>query len=132
MSNILVVEDDLSTRTNIEQLLKRSGYRVMTADSGEAGFLSAVENKPDLIISDIMMQGMDGYELLRKLLDEPQTQEIPLIFLSAKTDIYDINRGRNAGADDYVTKPYRAKDLLASVERQLNRTKFSNIQVRVI
>ncbi|MGE5352648.1 MAG: response regulator [Acidobacteriota bacterium] len=125
MAGILVVEDDLSTRSNLIQLLERSGYSVLSAQSAEIA-LEMMENEtPDLIISDIMMPGMDGYEFLRRVNGDNSPDHIPFIFLTARSEISDYRQGMLAGGDDYITKPFKAHDLLRSVEVRLKKKEKS-------
>lgn len=121
MADVLVVEDNFSTRHNIVNLLEKSGYKVFSAENGEdaLGFIGS--RTPDLIISDIMMPRMDGFELFRRVNSEDKNDHIPFIFLTAKTEISDYREGMLAGADDYITKPFKAKDILQSVETRLKK-----------
>lgn len=118
---ILLVEDDDSLRENIGTLLKEDGYNVFTASTAEEGVNLAKEKKLDLIISDIMLPGIDGHQFLDELLENNLAIDIPFIFLTAKTDIRDLRLGMERGADDYIFKPFRAEDLLHSVETRLKR-----------
>jgi DNA-binding response OmpR family regulator len=97
------------------------GYRVLTADDGEEGLNSALNNKPDLIILDIMLPKINGYEICRLLRKE--NLNMPIIMLTAKGEESDIVLGLNLGADDYVTKPFSIKELLARVEAFLRRSR---------
>jgi DNA-binding response OmpR family regulator len=118
---ILIIDDDKSVSSNLKILLSEEGYQVFTAEDGNLGILIAKEMVPNLIICDIMMPGIDGYEVLRKLLSLPETSTIPFIFLSAKTDEVDLRKGMLMGADDYLFKPYKAKDILKTVKTRLNK-----------
>jgi signal transduction histidine kinase len=126
MADVLVVEDDISTRKNLVQLLRKSGYDVLAAECGEEALGIMQKETPDLIISDIMMPGMDGYELLRLVNRDENEDYIPFIFLSARSEISDIRFGMQQGAEDYLIKPFTANDLLRSVEIRLNRKKRSH------
>ncbi|MGE5679735.1 MAG: response regulator transcription factor, partial [Bacillota bacterium] len=103
---IVVIEDDISLRDNIEQLLEEFGYRVLSAEDGKKGIKIIKEILPDLIISDIMMPGIDGYEVLRQLGSDPKTLTIPFIFLTARAEMKDLREGMLLGADDYLIKPF--------------------------
>lgn len=121
MANIVVVEDDAHTRKNIVQILERSGYSVQSAENALAAVEILNRSIPDLIISDIMMPEMDGYELYRNVNSESEEDTIPFIFLSGKTEYPDYRKGMLTGADDYIMKPFDAADLLKSVELRLKK-----------
>jgi signal transduction histidine kinase len=121
MKNILVIEDDKTVREGIIDLLKEENYTVAGAENGAVGLAYAQEIIPDLIISDILMPELDGYGVLAKLQENPLTASIPVIFLSAMTGDSDIRAGMRIGADDYLTKPYKAQDLLDAVNARLNK-----------
>lgn len=116
---ILVVEDQQHVRDNVKEILESSAYKVFSAGCGKEAIEIVKSEIPDLVISDIMMPGMDGYELLENFQRDPNLQNIPFIFLSAKSSEFDLRSGMIKGADDYITKPFRAKDLLRSVETRL-------------
>ncbi len=124
MSKILVIEDDPSVRASLKELLSEEGHSIFEAEDGRKGFKAAQDYLPDLIISDILMPEMDGYRLLKELQKEVITSGIPFIFLSAKTDLEDIRCGMNLGADDYLTKPYKAEHLISAVNSKLERRKY--------
>lgn len=112
---ILVVDD---TRQNLEllsKLLERGGYDVAQAMDGPEALELATKETPDLILMDILMPGMNGIEVCRRLKADPATQGIPVIFLTAKSESVEILAGFDAGAVDYVTKPFRVSELLARV-----------------
>ncbi len=116
---ILVIEDQPEVRENIAELLELSNYEVDTASNGKIGIKKALDMRPDLILCDIMMPEMDGYEVLYLMGKNPEVSGIPFIFLTAKTEKRDIRKGMNAGADDYITKPFEEMELLGAVERRL-------------
>jgi DNA-binding NarL/FixJ family response regulator len=121
MKKILVVEDETNIRNNIAEILTLSGYDVCTAENG-ADALNALDSRvPSLIISDILMPHMNGYELLAELQKSEQMRDIPFLFLSAKTDQKEIREGMNLGADDYLTKPVKAQDLIHAIEARMER-----------
>jgi len=122
-STILVVEDDLSMLAGVKEMLQFAGYEVITAEDGLAGLRALQQTRPDLIISDIMMPGMDGYEFLRKVRENPKWLDIPIIFLTAKGEKADIRLGKQLGVDDYLTKPFDTEDLLVAVEAKLKRSR---------
>ena len=121
MKQILIVEDDKILRENTRELLVLQNYRVFTTENGKEGLEAAKRFKPDLIISDILMPVMDGYELLKNLYKDRTTRDIPFIFLSAKAEADDIRIGMNMGADDYLTKPFHEKDLLRAIRTRLSK-----------
>lgn len=121
MKRILVIEDETQVRENIQQILEFSDFEVISAAEGAAGLNLAKANIPDLIICDIMMPGMDGYSVLKALRQEPTTETIPVIFLTAKADRADLRQGMELGADDYLTKPFENSELVRAVKSRLER-----------
>jgi len=120
--SVLVVEDEEDIRELVSYNLLKEGYQVAGVASGEDA-LTAVESKtPDLILLDIMLPGLNGLKVCRKLKEDPKFQSIPIIMLTAKGEEPDIVAGLNMGADDYVTKPFSPKVLLARVQAVLRRT----------
>lgn len=120
---ILVIEDNQEVRENIQELLELSEYTVITAPDGKAGVITAKQELPDLIICDIMMPELDGYGVLQLLSRNTQTNKIPFIFLTAKTENSDFRKGMNLGADDYITKPFEEMDLINAIEARRKRSK---------
>ncbi len=118
---ILVIEDDNSILGNIVVLLQEEDYIVFSAKNGLAGLELARSEKPDLILCDILMQGIDGYEVLEKLQLEKVTRTIPFIFVTAKVEKEDLRKGMQIGADDYIFKPFGPDELLAAVETRLKK-----------
>jgi len=123
MNNILLIEDNEEMRENIEEILQLANYNVISAVNGKDGVIKALEFIPDIIICDIMMPEMDGYETLYILNKNPKTNTIPFIFLTAKSEKTDLRRGMNLGADDYLTKPFEEIELLNAIETRINRNK---------
>jgi two-component system sensor histidine kinase/response regulator len=121
MYKVLIVEDTLAIREEIHDILFMEGYEVFQAENGLIGFEIALIEQPDLIISDILMPGLSGFEMFEKLQANKKTASIPLIFLSAKAEREDIRTGMNLGADDYLTKPLNINDLLNAVENKINK-----------
>jgi signal transduction histidine kinase len=118
---ILVVEDNAPLLDGVRDLLEMEGYGVLTAgDAGQALALLQT-HRPDLIISDIMMPGMDGYELYEQIRRRSDLVETPFIFLTARGETANVRRGKELGADDYITKPFEEQDLLAAVRGKLSR-----------
>ena len=117
-AKILLVDDNADMRDYIRRLLSGS-YIVQTVADGVAALTAIKKNPPDLVLTDVMMPGMDGFELLRSLRSNPATQDIPIILLSARAGEESRIEGLEAGADDYLTKPFSARELLARVEASL-------------
>lgn len=126
---ILVIEDDFDVRENLVELLELSDYEVVWAENGEIGLAKAISELPDLIICDVIMPRMNGYEVLANLRQEPRTYNTPFLFLTAKADKLDIRKGMNLGADDYIPKPYSSKDLIESIETRLAKRKDLDIYI---
>ena len=116
---ILTVDDTPANVRLLTHQLEKQGYRVITAEDGFEGFKAAITFQPDLILLDIMMPGTDGYEVCELLKTEEQTRDIPVIFLTAKTDIEDRVKGFELGAVDYITKPFNLTEITARVQNQL-------------
>jgi two-component system sensor histidine kinase/response regulator len=121
MYKVLIVEDTLAIREEIYDILSMEGYDVFQAENGLIGFKVALKEHPDLIISDILMPALNGFEMFKKLQKNKKTERIPLIFLSAKAEKEDIRTGMNLGAEDYLTKPININDLLNSVENKIKK-----------
>jgi len=121
--SILVIEDDPDITELLQYNLEREGYRVLIAQDGEAGFATAVDQHPDLILLDIMLPGIDGLEVCRRLKQTSETHSIPIIMITAKGEESDIVVGLTMGADDYVPKPFKVKVLVARIRAVLRRGK---------
>lgn len=119
MAKVLVVDDEASIVNIISYNLKKEGYEVITAEDGEAGLELAMNENPDLILLDIMMPKMDGYEVCRKIREK---SNVPIIMLTARADEVDKVIGLEMGADDYVTKPFGNRELIARVKAHLRRS----------
>ena len=117
MAAILVIEDEAPIRRNLSRLLTAEGYKVMTAADGVNGVVIAREQRPDLILCDILMPRMDGYEVLAALRADAATAAIPFVFITASAEKEDRSRGLASGARDYVTKPFKLAELLAVVRK---------------
>jgi len=122
MKKILLIEDNPDVRENTSEILSLAGYDVKTAPNGKVGVEVAQQEKPDLIVCDIMMPELDGYGVLHILGKNDGTANIPFIFLTAKTEKTDIRKGMNLGADDYLTKPFDDTDLLNAIEARLRKS----------
>lgn len=122
-ANILVVEDDDIVALTIERCLRRENYRVTLANSGVEGLQQARRHKPELVILDVIMPGMDGYAVCREMRADPILSDVPILFLTAKTKPEDRITGFNVGADDYLGKPFNLDELMLRVRAILRRTK---------
>ena len=116
---ILVIEDDPSALRFIEYTLKQEGYQVLMASNGREGMRKAKDEAPDLIVLDIMLPGIDGFEICHRLRSEPQTAQLPILMLSAKAQEIDRATGLKVGADDYLTKPADPSEIVSRVETLL-------------
>ena len=121
METILIIEDDATMLRALKDNFEFKGYCVLTADDGEEGLNAALNNKPDLILLDIMLPEINGYEVCRLIRKE--NLNMPIIMLTAKGEESDIILGLNLGADDYVTKPFSIKELLARAAAFLRRSR---------
>jgi len=121
MKKVLLIEDNQDIRENTAEILELANYQVFTAENGKAGIEIALKDQPDLIICDIMMPVLDGYGVLHLLHKNASLQNIPFIFLSAKSERIDIRKGMEMGADDYITKPFDETELLNAVESRLKK-----------
>jgi two-component system alkaline phosphatase synthesis response regulator PhoP len=120
--HILIVEDEADIAELLQYNLERQDFDPEWAATGEVGLARAVEAEPDLVVLDLMLPGLSGIEVCRRLKSDARTQAIPVIMLTAKGEEEDIVAGFEAGADDYVTKPFRPKVLLARIEAVLRRS----------
>lgn len=118
---ILIIEDNADIRGSTSEILSLAGYDVYQASNGKQGVEQAIKQMPDLILCDIMMPEMDGYGVFRMLRTREETSLIPIIFITAKTERADVRKGMEAGADDYLTKPYDEVELLQAIETRLSR-----------
>jgi putative two-component system response regulator len=116
---VLVVEDDPANRALLERLLEREGYRTKAAGDGEAALLAVAEHAPDLILLDIGLPRMDGYEVTRRLRSNLRTLTVPVILLTGRSGLEDVVEGLDAGADDFLSKPFRQPELLARIRSAL-------------
>jgi two-component system sensor histidine kinase/response regulator len=127
MAFILIIEDEAQLRENITELLTAYGYDCITAKDGKEGLHIATGNKPDLIICDIALPYLSGFEIKAQLNQFEFTAGIPFIYLSAKNEREDLREGMNLGADDFITKPFKIEELVKSVEARIkNYTRIKN------
>jgi phosphate regulon transcriptional regulator PhoB len=122
-SRVLIVEDERDIRELVVHHLKREGYQVSAASSGEEALRQVQAAPPDLVILDLMMPSMDGLEVCRRLRQDPATASLPIVMLTAKGDEVDRVLGLEIGADDYIVKPFSPKELLARVRAVLRRSR---------
>jgi DNA-binding response OmpR family regulator len=120
MERILIIEDELPMRTALQDVLAGEGYRVLTAPDGESGLRRAIDEKPDLILLDIMMPKLDGYAVCNEL--RRLSSPVPILMLTAKGQVEDRVQGLDVGADDYLVKPFSTEELLARVRAVLRRS----------
>lgn len=118
---ILVIEDEKEILDDLVKILTLSDYNVISAGDGEEGLKMAIESHPDLILSDILIPGKTGYELLRDIQSVPETSTIPFLFLSAKSNKFDVREAMNLGADDFITKPFDLDELLGTIKIRLEK-----------
>lgn len=118
VTTILIVDDEIRNRRVLEALLAPEGYRTLGAANGEEALASVAQSAPDLILLDVMMPGMEGFEVLRQL---RRRSAVPVIMLTARTEHGDRIEGLNAGADDYLPKPFSPDELLARIQAVLRR-----------
>ncbi|HYV92515.1 MAG TPA: response regulator [Chitinophagales bacterium] len=120
MKTILFIEDNLEIRENTSEILELEGYRVITAGNGKTGFDFAKNHKPDLILCDILMPEMNGYEVFENLKKNIETSMIPFIFISASVEKSEVQKGLNMGAISYIRKPFTDSELLETIEDCFN------------
>lgn len=127
MATILVVDDVYSNREILVEILESEGYKVNSVGNGHFALISAENEKPDLILLDIMMPDMDGYEVCLRLKGNPKTKNIPVIFISALDNTSDIVKALNSGGVDYITKPFIDREVIARVATYLRVNKQNQI-----
>jgi two-component system alkaline phosphatase synthesis response regulator PhoP len=131
MNRILIIEDDPDIAENLKFNLDREGFRAVVAESGELGLKLALDEKkpPSLILLDVMLPGISGLELCRRLRREPVTEKTPIILLTAKATEKDKLTGLDTGADDYITKPFGVKEVIARVRSLLRRVTERSFEI---
>jgi DNA-binding NarL/FixJ family response regulator len=129
VKKILLVDDDKTLQAVLTRYLEKRGYSVDVVTSGIQGLKLFTQDPPDLIVSDIMMPGMDGLEFCRRVRATRPGELVPFIFLTAKKDLEDRIQGHTIGADDYITKPFEPLELLAKIQSQLQRTDRINAAI---
>ncbi|MEL6440137.1 MAG: response regulator transcription factor [Cyanobacteria bacterium J06621_8] len=129
MKKILVVDDDLILRKVLQNSLAQRGYQVIAASSGKEALEEFNQDIPDLIVSDVSMPEMDGFEFCRQLRSQPSGKLIPFIFLSAKNELDDRIQGHSNGGDSYLTKPFAMEELLANIEALIERSRRVHAEI---
>ena len=116
---VLIIEDDPATSRLVEYSLRHAGYQVVRAANGLEGIRMARSEAPDLVILDVMLPGLDGYEICHRLKGDAATARLPIMMFSAKAQEIDRNTGLKVGADEYLTKPAAPADIIARVQKLL-------------
>jgi DNA-binding response OmpR family regulator len=124
MKKILVIEDNAEIRENTAEILELANYKVFTAENGKTGIEIALHEKPDLILCDVVMPGLDGFGVLHLVHMNPAIRNTPFIFMSAKAERAEMRKGMELGADDYITKPFEKTELLQAIECRLKRVEW--------
>ncbi|MDZ4065141.1 MAG: response regulator transcription factor [Coriobacteriia bacterium] len=127
---VLVVEDDPTLRMGLRATLRSAGFKVLVASTGPEGLEAAVSESPDLVLLDVMLPGMNGFEILRALRE--RSPDLPVIMLTAKGEEQDKVQGLRLGADDYVVKPFGIAELLARVDTNLRRRRLADAATQVL
>jgi two-component system phosphate regulon response regulator PhoB len=130
--SVLVIEDKSDLVRLLEYNFSKAGYRVLTAKCGEEGLASAQKHTPDVVLLDVMMPGLDGWEVCRRLRQESSTSNLPLIMLTARAEEADRVLGLELGADDYITKPFGVRELLVRVNTLLRRSALGSAEAEVL
>ncbi|MGA7721133.1 MAG: response regulator [Ignavibacteriaceae bacterium] len=126
---ILIIEDEKQLLKNISLLLKSENYDVISCSDGGQSLNLVEQFKPDLIICDIMLPGLDGYEILRELRNDGEAFVVPFIFLTAKVERSDFRKGMELGADDYIFKPFKSDELLHAIQTRLNKFEITKARI---
>ena len=129
MKKILVVDDDLTLRKVLQNSLEQRGYQVTSVSSAKEALIEFSQDIPDIIVSDVSMPEMDGFEFCRQLRSQPSGKLIPFIFLSAKNELNDRVQGHTIGADSYLCKPFEMKELLANIEALIERSRRVHAEI---
>ncbi|MEM9540940.1 MAG: response regulator [Cyanobacteria bacterium P01_E01_bin.42] len=121
MPKILIIEDETQIRNNLQEILSLADFETCVAENGKIGVERVQHERPDLVLCDLMMPAMNGYEVLTALNRDRRSQTIPFIFLTAKSDRADVRQGMELGADDYLTKPFTPDEVLKAIQVRLNK-----------
>ena len=125
MEKILIIEDEVDIAQLVAFNLERNGYLVDQVHDGREGLKKILKDQPDLVILDLMLPGLDGYKILKKMQRDPRSHSIPVLMLTAKSQIDDRLRGLELGADDYLTKPFSPKELILRAKAILKRNRVT-------
>ncbi|HEY0742712.1 MAG TPA: response regulator [Chryseosolibacter sp.] len=117
MKTVLIIEDNLEIRENTAEILELAGFKVINAENGKVGLTLAERSKPDIILCDIMMPEVNGYEVIRELKNNPVTSSIPFIYVTASGEKKEVEKAMGLGANGYVRKPFDTKELLQAIDR---------------
>jgi|ERR1700729_3235932 DNA-binding response OmpR family regulator len=131
MKRILIIEDEPEMLRNLTTILRLEKFRPLSAENGRLGVDLAKTQKPDLILCDVTMPGLDGYGVIAALRADRETFTIPFIFLTANAEKLDVRAGMNLGADDYITKPVAKADLLAAIRWRLESAAQLGVHSRI-
>lgn len=121
MKKIVLIEDEHNIRNNVKFILENAGFKVFPVENGEKGLSVIRYVSPDLILCDILLDGISGYDILEKVIADPETVKIPFVFLTAKSELADLRKGMELGADDYIVKPFKAADLINSIKMRIDK-----------
>ena len=122
MSKILIIEDEKNIRDTIMEILELNEYQTAIAENGLIGIAKALQFKPDLIVCDVMMPEMDGFETLKNIRAINEISNTPFVFLTAKTETRDFREGMNSGADDFLNKPFNTQELLEVIQLRISKS----------
>ena len=125
MEKVLIIEDEVDIAQLVSFNLQRNGYLVNQVHDGLEGLEKILKDQPDLVILDLMLPGLDGYKILKKMQRDPRSNSIPVLMLTAKSQIDDRLKGLELGADDYLTKPFSPKELILRVKAILKRNRIT-------
>ena len=125
VKKVLIIEDEVDIAQLVAFNLQRNGYLVDQVHDGREGLEKILKDQPDLVILDLMLPGLDGYKILKKMQRDPRSHSIPVLMLTAKSQIDDRLRGLELGADDYLTKPFSPKELILRVKAILKRNRIT-------
>lgn len=122
MSRVLIIEDEKNIRETIKEILELNDYEIAIAENGLIGIAKALQFKPDLIVCDVMMPEMDGFETLKNIRAINEISNTPFVFLTAKTETRDFREGMNSGADDFLNKPFNTQELLKVIQLRITKS----------
>lgn len=121
MKTVLIIEDNFEIRDNTSEMLENAGFTVIAAENGHEGLAVAINSSPDVILCDIMMPGVDGYEVLRQLKNNPATASIPFIYVTASGEKNEIKAAMDMGANGYVRKPFDTSELIEAISKNMRK-----------